>query len=186
MSTAGIWERLSLIEDPLKRRLLFVGWLTEQLAGAGVVPIVVGGHALEFYTLGEYTTGDVDLIVADREKAAQVLEEAGFTREGRHWYRADVNIAVEIPGETLAGEESRVETVEVEGFKVHIIGKEDLLIDRLNACVHWRSESDCFWARMLIELYGDRMDWGYLEKRAREEGTWEKLRELRGKADAVR
>jgi len=87
-----IWERLRNTLDPLEGRLRFVAWLTRALAPHGVRPIVVGGHALEFYTLGGYATGDIDLVCADLEPVRQVLERAGFRRIGRHWYREDVDI----------------------------------------------------------------------------------------------
>ena len=51
-SEKQIWERLKHVSDPLERRLRFVAWLTRALGLHGVRPVVVGGHALEFYTLG--------------------------------------------------------------------------------------------------------------------------------------
>ncbi|WP_157404568.1 hypothetical protein [Shouchella shacheensis] len=29
--------------------------------------------------------------------------------------------------------------------KVFVIGVEDIILDRLRACVHWKSSSDCEW-----------------------------------------
>lgn len=172
------WKTLATVQDRLERRLRFAAWLTTALAPYGVRPILVGGHALEFYTLGDYTTGDIDMVCTDLAPVKQVLEEAGFQREGRHWYREDVDIAVEFPGSTLLGSWDRVEEVVIGDDIVYIIGKEDLLIDRLNACVHWRSEEDCRWARRLLLLYGAEMDWPYLRVRAQEEGTLDTLEKL--------
>jgi len=176
----SIWERLAQTADRGRRRLLFAGWLTEQVKPYGLEPIVVGGHALEFYTLGDYATADIDLVCSDRAIVEQVLEQAGFHREGRHWYRPDLNLAIEILDEVLAGSKERVERVTIEEYTVYLIGKEDLLIDRLNAYVHWKSEADCLWAKELMLLFGEVMDWAYLEQRAAEEGTLDKLMELRG------
>ena len=181
----NIWARLAATEDRLKRRLLFIGWLSEELRAHHIRPIVVGGNALEFYTLGEYATLDIDLVAPEREVIGQILEKAGFQREGRHWYRADIEIAVEIPCETLAGSYQRVESVDVEGYTIHIIGKEDLLIDRLNACVYWRSSEDCRWTKELMVLYYHDLDWTYLEERARTEGTLAKLGELRQEVERL-
>ncbi len=175
---ADIWETLKRIEDRLERRLRFVAWLTAALEDRGVMAIVVGGHALEFYTLGEYATGDIDMVCVDLTTVREVLEEAGFQREGRHWYREDLDIVVEFPDTTLAGSRDRVERVTVGDHVVYLIGKEDLLIDRLNACVHWQSEEDCRWAKRLLALYGDEMDWEYLRRRAAEEGTLDTLETL--------
>ncbi len=57
-------------------------------------------------------------------------------------------------------------TVNVEEFKVYIISVEDLLIDRLNAFVHWKSGDDGMWAKDLVNLHCDRFDWGYLMREA--------------------
>ena len=186
----NIWERLAQTEDRGRRRLLFVGWLTEQVKPYDLEPIVVGGHALEFYTLGDYATADIDLVCYDREIVGQVLEQAGFHREGRHWYRSDLDLAlglssrrrtetIEVPDDVLAGSRERVERVAIYEYTVCLIGKEDLLIDRLNACVHWRSEADCLWVKELMLLFGEVLDWAYLERRAAEEGTLDKLTTLR-------
>ncbi|MDH7487614.1 MAG: hypothetical protein QHJ81_15255 [Anaerolineae bacterium] len=139
----AFWRELASIGDRLERRLRFVAWLTRMLAPQGVRPIVVGGHALEFYTLGDYATGDVDLVCTDIAAAAKVLQAAGFQREGRYWYREDVDLAVEFPDTDLHGSPDRVEAVSIGEEVVYLIGKEDLLIDRLNACEHWPSEEDC-------------------------------------------
>lgn len=72
--------------------MLFVGWLTRQVKPYGLEPIVVGGHALEFYTLGDYATADIDLVCPERAIVGQILEQAGFHREGRHWYRPDLGL----------------------------------------------------------------------------------------------
>ncbi len=172
------WKALGAVEDRLERRLRFAAWLTAALAPYGVRPVVVGGHALEFYTLGDYATGDIDMVCTDLTAVKRVLERAGFRREGRHWYREDLDIAVEFPGSTLLGSSSRVEAVAIDDGVVYIIGKEDLLIDRLNACVHWRSQEDCRWARRLLLLYGPELDWPYLRTRAHEEGTLKELEAL--------
>lgn len=177
--TMNIWEKLAKTADRSRRRLLFVGWLTEQVKPYDLEPIVVGGHALEFYTLGDYATADIDLVCYDRAIVGQVLEQAGFHREGRHWYRPDLDLAIEVPDDVLAGSQERVERVAINEYTVCLIGKEDLLIDRLNACVHWRSEADCLWVKELMLLFGEVLDWAYLERRAAEEGALDKLTTLR-------
>lgn len=94
-ATEDFWKTLAAVEDRLERRLRFAAWLTAALAPYGVRPVVVGGHALEFYTLGDYATGDIDMVCPDLAPVKRVLQEAGFRQEGRHWYREDLDIAVE-------------------------------------------------------------------------------------------
>ena len=42
---------------------------------------------------------------------------------------------------------------------------EDLLIDRLRAWVHWRSDEDGRWTRRLAALHRHRIDWRYVRER---------------------
>ena len=52
-------------------------------------------------------------------------------------------MALEVPASALAEEDAPKEIVEFdEGLKCKIIGVEDIIIDRLNACKHWESEID--------------------------------------------
>lgn len=141
-------------------------------------PIVVGGHAVEFYTLGGYATGDIDITVADSKELDRILTAMGFSREGRHWYSEELDIAIEAPAVTLAGDTARVSEVEVDGLTVYIIGIEDIIIDRLNALVHWKSERDGEWAEEMLAIHRDRIDLEYLMKRAREEDTHKALLEM--------
>ncbi len=53
-----------------------------------------------------------------------------------------------------------------EGLQCSIIGIEDLVIDRLNAFKHWKSEIDGEMVELLIRRYRNDLDWSYLEKKA--------------------
>jgi len=48
---------------------------------------------------------------------------------------------------------------------------EDLIIDRLNAYVHWNSLDEANWIKELMLINNDKIDWGYIEKRSNEEKT---------------
>ena len=172
-------SRLRAISRPFERRRYLAALLTRALEPRGIRPIVVGGNALEFYTLGGYATGDLDLIVGAVEPVALLLQRWGFERAGRHWYSESLDLAVEIPGGSLAGDLARLTVVEVEGLAAYVIGVEDLVIDRLNAYVHWRSEEDGRWAQELLILHETTVDWDYLTARAREAGVLEALEGLR-------
>lgn len=73
-------ETLKQEKDPLKKALGVLAVLTAALKPLGIKPILVGGRALEFYTLGGYATKDLDLIINGREQAKAVLAEMGFLR----------------------------------------------------------------------------------------------------------
>ena len=170
-----LFERIKAVPAGWQRRLHFMGIMTEALAEEGIRPIVVGGNAVEFYTLGGYATGDIDLVVSDRSVVDRFLASAGFEREGRHWYSEELDLAVEIPGSTLAGDPERVTEVEIDGRSVYVIGIEDLIVDRLNALVHWKSERDGEWAEEMLVLHLREIDLSYLKDRAAAEGAGESL-----------
>jgi len=44
-----------------------------------------------------------------------------------------------------------------------------LIVDRLNACKHWKSQYDCEQAQVLVGAYSGKLDWEYLKKRMKEE-----------------
>jgi hypothetical protein len=163
-----ILAKIGATQGPLARQLLMTGLITRRLVEKGKpAPVLIGGLALSYYTREVYFTADIDLAYADREALDEVLRELGYVRKGRYWVHTGLDIAVEAPASRLAGEEAPRETVELEGglFCV-IIGLEDLIIDRMNACKHWKSEIDCEMTELLIARYGSEIDWTYLEKKA--------------------
>jgi hypothetical protein len=78
------------LENTLDRRLWVLGIITEALAQHNLVPVLVGGGAVEFYTGGGYATKDVDVVLPSSPVLAAVMIDLGFTRAGRHWYRDDL------------------------------------------------------------------------------------------------
>ncbi len=188
MNKEEILEIIKRTESPLKRQLLTVALVSHLLQKKGKeVPIVIGGLALSYYTREVYFTADIDLAYADREALDEVLKELDFEKRGRYWVNEDLKIAIEVPVGVLAEEDSPLEIVELgPELQCKIIGIEDLIIDRLNACKHWKSEIDCEMAELLVMKYGKELDWDYLEKRAKkpENDLIQELDELKTKAGA--
>lgn len=183
---ADIQHQLAKIketESPLRRQLLLLAVITRLLREKGKpAPVLVGGCALSYYSREVYFTADIDLAYADRETFDEVLRELGFSREGRYWVNRELDLMVEVPASSLAGEEAHRETVELgEGLECTVLGIEDLLIDRMNACRHWKSEADCEMVELLVARYGKEMDWDYLLERAAlpENGTAQEFRRLK-------
>ncbi len=172
-------DRAAAIPDPLDRRLWVLGLISEALGRYGVTPILVGGSAVAFYTLGGYTTMDMDLVLPAIPEVDKTLRDLGFTRTGRHWLREDIDVSIEAPASTLAGDRERAPQVDVQGMPIRVIGVEDLIIDRLNAFVHWKSDEDGRWAARLMEIHGERIDWDYLIRRADEEKVRQAMENLR-------
>jgi len=168
VNTLEILEIIKKTESPLKRQLLMAALITKLLEEKGKgAPIVIGGCALSYYSREVYFTADIDLAYADREALDVVLMNIGFKKQGRYWINEELKMAVEIPASLLIGEDSPIEVVELgANLKCNIIGIEDLIIDRMNACKYWKSEIDCEMSELLIKRYNEEIDWQYLEKKA--------------------
>lgn len=184
--TDDLLRRVQTIESPLKRQLWIVGLIGYLLEREGKPPpVIIGGCALSYYSREVYFTADIDLAYPDREALDAVLKKIGFEKRGRYWVSDRLGIAVEAPASVLAGEEAPLEVVELgEGLQCRVIGVEDLVIDRLNACKHWKSEVDCEMVELLVRRYFGELDWSYLEKKASqpENDILEELRELKRRA----
>lgn len=161
------FERLAEEPDLARRRLVALALVADRLAEDGIEPILVGGAALELYTAGGYATGDVDLALPNAPEVDRAFADLGFSKQGRFWVREELDLLFEAPAPAgLPGETAPRTELDVEGLRVVVIGIEDLLLDRLRAAVHWRSDEDRRWSRRLALLYADRIDWDYLRDRA--------------------
>lgn len=149
---------------PSERKALLVGILNAHLPD-GRPAILVGGGLVEILTVGAYTTGDVDL-VGDRDAIAELLEGAGFEREGRHLVHPGQGLAVEIVAPRL-DEDQTATRIAYGDHEIPCITIEDLLVDRLNAAKHWGSETDWEQAIILWEAHRDRIDRDRLLEKAR-------------------
>ena len=157
-------EYLKSIDNPLKKRLYFLGLLTRALEKYNVQPVLIGGNAVEFYTAGGYTTYDID-IASPHEPLEKTLKKWDFKKTGRHWTNEELDIIIEAPTSFLEAHElERLAEVLVDDLKVYIIGIEDIIIDRLNACIHWKSSDDCIWAKEMLINYKNSVDWSYLSE----------------------
>jgi hypothetical protein len=187
MQTTQILDIIKNTESPLKRQLLMVALITKLLEEKGKTPpVIIGGCALSYYSREVYFTSDIDLAYADREAIDGVLKGLGFEKRGRYWVNERLKMAIEVPASILVGEDSPVEIVEVgEGLQCRVIGIEDLVIDRLNACKHWKSEIDCEMVELLLKKYMNDLDWPYLKKKTAmpENDTLSELLEIKKRTE---
>ena len=90
-----------------------------------------------------------------------------------------LGIVVEVPGGSLSdGERAHVVSVSVAPETAYVLGIEDLIVDRLAACVVWSDEESCRWARVLVKSAED-LDMDYLTRRVREEQSRRRVRRTR-------
>ena len=182
-------KKIQEIKDPVEKLLQFMALLNEELKKKDILakPIVVGGSAVLVYSLGGHLTQDIDVIISDRHRqlVKDVLADFGFENISghRHWYHKELDLAIEMPGDILAGSMDKITTVEVGNSEVYFIGIEDILIDRMCAAKHWKYDRDEAQAISILSIYKDNIDWTYLEKRAKEELVLDKLQEIKEKVE---
>ena len=89
--------------NELKKKMLLVGYLSDELSKRGAFLSLVGGQAVETYTAGQFTTGDIDITTTDQEATERLLTRLGFKREGMIWLNEKLAIAVHIVGSSQRG-----------------------------------------------------------------------------------
>lgn len=158
------------LPSAIDRRMTTLAVVTQALLDRGVMAVLVGGGAVEFYTAGGYTTTDLDVITPSVSDVESTMTELGFTKSGRHWQREELDVFIEMPTPPLDGSADKVVEVDMGDLRVFVIGVEDLIFDRLKAYEYWKSKDDGRWARRLMTLQQDTIDWEYLERRVADEG----------------
>lgn len=100
--------------------------------------VIVGGLSVEYYTAGQYATADIDLVLSSRDILDSILKNLAFAKEGRHWFREDLDLAVENPSSYFTGDHKRNRIILTEsGYEVQVTSPEDIFSDRLKAVVNW-------------------------------------------------
>lgn len=172
-------DELLGVTDPLRRRARFMGILSREVEReSGNVPVIVGGFAVEVFTVGRYSSLDVD-VKGPREAITRILTDMGFRHDGTHFVHEGLDIFIQWLGEgpsPLSESPERLVNVPVDqaaGLFIRLVGFEDLIIDRLNQAKHWKVADAGMWAARILEaaLAGEDvpLDLDYLRKRAEEE-----------------
>lgn len=141
------------------------------------IPILVGGSAVELYSGGAYTTGDLDFVGSLSRRVEGELVRAGFARTGRHWVHEEGRVFIEMPAAALT-EGEQVVQVDFGAHSVLTISPEDALLDRLAAWKHWESGADGVAGFLLYRTTRKELDHQRLERLAEERGLVEALERL--------
>lgn len=139
--------------------------ITKVLGTRNIRPVIVGGLSVEIYTQSDYTTRDIDFVTPGYETIEETLKKLDFIKENRHFYRKDIEIAIEIPGSHLAGDKNRVVRVQISPDSddfVYVISLEDIILDRLRAATAWQSAEDLKWGFLLLSANIEKVDVPYL------------------------
>ncbi|ATE63468.1 hypothetical protein [Rhizorhabdus dicambivorans] len=156
--------------------------ISQAMADRGLSrPVLVGGAAVEFYTLGAINTGDFDLCSAIQPALEEELQRHGFIRPTgagkatRGWIHPDLGVGFEVVGSSpLDGQADRERFLLVDGFApgttFTVISVEDLIADRMGQYASGSAPEMLGQARALLRLHPD-VDMAYLEKRVRFESA---------------
>lgn len=154
---------LESARNPTERRLHF----SAMLATAGGVPaddfIIVGGSAIEIYTRGEYTSGDIDIVLSPRWDLAKTLRAWRFSSQGRLWINEALRIVIDLVPYPYTYDRTKTQVLVTPYGSVRIAAIEDLLVKRMVSAKWWKRPGDLEHAKMLAVLYRDRIDWSYVE-----------------------
>jgi len=169
------------VGDPLERSLLALAILEEE---SGSRDVIVGTMATNCYVKG-YFSEDLDVVpISGAEALKSAMSKTGFEDRGQgHWYSPDADVLIQINTPPLSDSVDRLNEVEVEApwgekRRVSVVGIEGLLVDRINGCKFWEHQPYCEQAITLLDAYFDLLDREYLEKRLKEENSFDKYREL--------
>ncbi|MBK8209325.1 MAG: hypothetical protein IPK78_04525 [Rhodospirillales bacterium] len=151
-------------------------------ARTGVRPILVGGAVVEYYTAGDIISGDFDIIAGDQQVFADTMKAHDFRQEDRPghlrrgFYHRQLDIGVElVSGALFDGrtDPERIGVIIVEGRpRVRVPPVEDMIADRLGQfeASERRDDEMLSQARIMRDL-AESIDFAYLERRVKEEGS---------------
>jgi hypothetical protein len=161
-------NRILRMPESSTRTAALVAWV-QGLYGDENPAVLVGGAAVELFTGGAYTTGDIDLVGDVPARVAGALKKAGFTRSGRHWLHEGGQVFLEFPSSALSPGEITT-ALTVGEFTVVVIGLEHLLVDRLGCWEYWESSIDGVNAYLLFLAQRRSIDTERLRRLADEAG----------------
>ena len=107
----------------------------------------------------------------------------GFRSEGMYWTSPDFPPSVQIVGRYDSGSRERNQIISTRYGRVRLASIEDIVLKRLVKSRHWRQPRALAEAMLAVERFGTKMDWDYVELRAKQDGVADLLVDLRRLAD---
>jgi hypothetical protein len=170
------------LPEGIERTAALTAWFQGLFPAGAEVPILVGGAAVEIYSGGAFTSGDLDFVGAISGKVAKLLEGAGFRQQGRHWIRDQGQVFLELPGSALEFPAQAIQSW-IGSWEIRILSPEDVLVDRLASWQFWQSKADGVAAFQMFQRMAGSLDEARLEAAAqhsRVTPALERLRSLSG------
>lgn len=143
-----------------------------------LAPVLVGGAAVEIYSLSAINTGDFDISTGAQDVFEEELQRHGFIRPSgpgmatRGWIHPELKLGFEVvSGNLLDGmaDRDRVQLIDTgAGASVAIISLEDIIADRMGQYASGSAPMMFEQAKQLFDLYPDA-DLVYMDTRIRYE-----------------
>ena len=156
------------------------GLVCATLSRVGVTVTLTGGGCAAIWSLGKYTSYDLDFIEegpVPRRKIREALRPLGFHEDGRHFVHDRARFFVEFPTGPLMVGAQRVEQVAVRATpagELRLLTATDSVKDRLAAYFHW-NDGQALKVAVLVAK-AQNVDYNELERWAISEGHEEKYR----------
>ena len=158
-------------QNLLNIKMHLLGYITYRLEKAKQHVFLVGGQAVETYTAGQFTTGDMDITTTDSKATGRVLDSLDFEQIGMIWLNKRLGVAVHIVGLFPNADLDKARNMEVGPYKVNVIGVEDLIVDRLAHVKFFKVAGDMEKAKVLYTNFKRQIDENYLRKTAKKRGV---------------
>lgn len=159
----------------LEKGIRVVGVLSKALEmDLGAEVIITGGFSVEFYTQGNYTTQDVDLVIKnvfENKKISLTFEKLGFKEIGnRTWVLDDIGILIEKVGDSLfSGRSIEVLPIKTsDGFNVNFVNINDIIINRIRGVTYWEETDYLEQIIDLISFNEEIVEFAYIENSLKE------------------
>lgn len=188
MNKKGFQDHLRKISqlDETRQKMTLAAFLAQRFQEKGVNLVVVGGAAVQYYTLSEFVTHDLDAILSGdtKEIIEEVMRGLGFKRTTmyRHFEYPSFGFVVEFPPspvEIASRVITKMNLVKTQEGEVRVVRVEDMIMDRITAAVEWKDRACLDQAKLMYAKHYSSMDQDYLTQFAKEEGYQKILKEVR-------
>jgi predicted nucleotidyltransferase len=181
-------NKAATTQDKWGRQIYVAAAVSLAFGEKGIPAILVGGAVVEYYTSGEYTTADVDMILPPlgKEEIETTMRDLGVERfeDYRHWLHPHIPIPVEFPpGPLLVGHMliREVNEIDIEKTKLKILKVEDILLDRLTMAQEWKDLQAQIQAEMLMYAHYIEINWSYVHQKSSELGILKLFQKIQRK-----
>jgi len=182
--TSQILKGISQL-DETRQKITLAAFLTRLFKEKGVSLAVVGGAAVQYYTLSEFVTQDLDAVLSGdtKEIIEEVMYGLGFKRTTmyRHFEHSSFEFIVEFPPspvEVASRVITKMNSVKTAEGEVRVIRVEDIIMDRITVAVEWKDLASLDQAKLMYAKHSESIDENYLTQFAKEEGYSKTLKEV--------